>query len=221
MVASLRAAIAQKHYGHGDRLPAERELAERFGTSRGTARHAEELERLGMVTRRIGSGAFVNSPGLGVRAISPKRRVRSIDRGALRHRAAHGAAGGHECLPRDLARVRESLELVEAAGDPATFTETDEAFHLTLADCSQNPLIVWLYQQINDVRSHSQWSEVKEKILDAEKIAEYNAHHRLIYLGIAGRDTAAAVEAMNRHLAVARDDLVGTRNENNHSAATY
>ncbi len=221
MIASLRAAIAQKHYSHGDRLPAERELASRFGTSRGTARHAlRELERLNLVTRRIGSGTFVNSPGLEsasdiAEATSPLELIEvryAIEPHMVRLAVMHAS-------PRDLARARESLEQVEAAADPASFTEADEAFHLALAECSQNPLILWLYQQLNEVRGHSQWTAVKEKILVHDKIAEYNAHHRRIYRGIADRDTVAAVDAMNQHLGVARDDLTGTGNEKIDSAA--
>jgi DNA-binding FadR family transcriptional regulator len=29
--------------------------------------------------------------------------------------------------------------------DPAAFTRADTQFHLTLAECTRNPLIVWLY----------------------------------------------------------------------------
>jgi GntR family uxuAB operon transcriptional repressor len=220
MVANLRAAIAQKRYSHGERLPAERELAARFGTSRGTARHAlRELERLELVTRRIGSGTFVNVPGLEsasdiAEATSPLELI-EVRRAVEPHMVRLAVVNAS---PMELARVRASLEQGEGAADPATFTEADEEFHLALADCSQNSLIVWLYRQINEVRGHSQWSAVKEKVLTHDKIAEYNGHHRQIYLGIAGRDADAAAEAMNRHLAVARNDLLGSEGDDSRVA---
>lgn len=46
----------------GDKLPSERELADLYGISRMTARHALSiLEREGVVERRVGSGTFVTN----------------------------------------------------------------------------------------------------------------------------------------------------------------
>ena len=63
ITGQLRQAIQAGQYGHGDKLPAERQLAEAFGTSRTTVRAAlDQLEAERLVSRRIGSGTFVNSP---------------------------------------------------------------------------------------------------------------------------------------------------------------
>jgi DNA-binding GntR family transcriptional regulator len=54
--------IALGRLRHEQRLPAERELAQRFRASRNTVRQAlEELEREGVVTKRGMSGTFVSS----------------------------------------------------------------------------------------------------------------------------------------------------------------
>ncbi len=53
--AQLRADILTGRYRAGDRLPSERELAERFETHRGTAREAlKKLEQLGLAEIRKG-----------------------------------------------------------------------------------------------------------------------------------------------------------------------
>src|SRR5688500_20282766 len=63
ITGQLRQAIKAGQSGHGDKLPAERQLAEAFGTSRTTVRAAlDQLETERLVSRRIGSGTFVNSP---------------------------------------------------------------------------------------------------------------------------------------------------------------
>ena len=50
IAAKLRRAITAGEYGFNERLPAERELAELFHTSRGTVREAlRRLQELGMV----------------------------------------------------------------------------------------------------------------------------------------------------------------------------
>lgn len=60
---TLEIEIADGKYGVNERLPSERELCERFGVSRMTARQAlKGLERDGLVFSRVGKGTFVNEP---------------------------------------------------------------------------------------------------------------------------------------------------------------
>lgn len=63
MKNALEAEIRDGKYGPEERLPSERELCERFGVSRMTARQAlKELERDGLVFSRVGKGTFVSEP---------------------------------------------------------------------------------------------------------------------------------------------------------------
>ncbi len=60
---TLEAEIREGKYGVDERLPSERELCEKFGISRMTARQAlKELERDGLVFSRVGKGTFVSEP---------------------------------------------------------------------------------------------------------------------------------------------------------------
>ena len=94
--------------------------------------------------------------------------------------------------------------------DPNAFSTADEAFHLMLAHCSQNPLLIWMYQRINDIRAHSQWSERKNNILTSEKIARYNQQHAELLRLIVRRDMEGAARAMVDHLNQAKKDLLGS-----------
>jgi len=59
----LQAAILDGRYGEGERLPSEAELVSEYRVSRPTAGRAlRELERLGLVVRRVGSGTFARRP---------------------------------------------------------------------------------------------------------------------------------------------------------------
>jgi DNA-binding GntR family transcriptional regulator len=69
--------------------------------------------------------------------------------------------------------------------------------------------MVWLYRQINAVRGHAQWSEMKRKILTRDNIDLYNGQHRALYEAIRRRDIAAAVRCIDQHLDKARRDLLG------------
>ena len=60
----LRRAIETGAYNDGDRLPPERQLAMTFDAARSTVRRAlDQLERAGLVSRRLGSGTYVGSGG--------------------------------------------------------------------------------------------------------------------------------------------------------------
>ncbi len=215
IAADLRAAIEQGVYADQDRLPPERQLADHFGASRGTVREAlRRLEDTNMVVRKVGSGTFVRYragelEGDIAKATSP---IELIDvRFGIEPqmvRLATVNANGH-----DIENLDHALQRVCAARDPETFTDADEAFHLALADCTRNPLMKCLYSQLNEVRGHSQWSKMKDKILDAARISEYNRQHRKLFDAIAARDSNAAVEHIVRHLKTAKDHLLGATEE--------
>lgn len=60
---TLRQGIISGQYGNGARLPSEGELERRFGASRMTVVKAvRQLQQMGLVVRRVGSGTFVSSP---------------------------------------------------------------------------------------------------------------------------------------------------------------
>jgi GntR family transcriptional regulator of arabinose operon len=62
ILEKLQEDIASGRYRSGKRLPSEAELVRRFGASRMTVfRAMHELQLLGLVTRRVGSGTFVSS----------------------------------------------------------------------------------------------------------------------------------------------------------------
>lgn len=212
ITALLRQAILDGRYADGERLPAERDLASHFNASRSTVREAlRRLEEFSLVTRRIGSGTFVNyRPGLNESDIAEVTSpVELIDvRLAIEPQIARLVV--INATSRDLDRMGEALKRVENCGaDREFFSRADEQFHLVLAECTRNPLMVWLYRQINDVRSHAQWNGMKDKILSEDRIADYNRQHRELYDTLRSRDVDAAVQIIVEHLEKARHDLIG------------
>lgn len=77
IAAALRADITEGRIPPGGRLPALRELMERYGVSRNTAAKAIDLLRNeGLVTTRYGSGAYVRETHP-IRRLGPDRYARS------------------------------------------------------------------------------------------------------------------------------------------------
>ena len=212
IAAKLRRAIIDGAYGLNERLPAERELAELFQTSRGTIREAlRRLQELGMVDRQIGSGTFVT-----YRQFSEHTEIADVTsplelidvRLGIEPQIVRLAVANATAM--DIERMRKALIKVEStSGDPEAFSRADAEFHLAMTECTRNRLMVWLYQLVNETRGHDQWTAMKESILVPERIAQYNAHHRHLYNMIAKRNLDAALDTIYDHLDKARSDLVG------------
>lgn len=212
ITAQLRQAIQTGQYAHGDKLPAERQLAEAFGTSRTTVRAAlDQLETERLVSRRIGSGTFVNSPTKApaediADQTSPLELIDvrlALEPHMTRLAVLNAAA-------REIDRLSELMERQQReCADREGFSRWDEAFHLAIAEATRNPLLISLYRQINEVRAHQQWMAMKDKVLTPERIADYNRDHAALFEAIRSRDVDSAVAMITNHLHYARRQLVG------------
>lgn len=218
IMAQIKKAIEVGTLSDGDQLPPERELSETYSASRSTVRKAlNELEQQGLVSRKVGSGTFVTYAGSDditletvIAQISPIQLIEArigFERQMARLAVVHATG-------RDIEKMATILaELETTANDKSKFTQMDTEFHLTLAKASGNPLMVQLYTQINEVRSHSQWHAAREIVLTPEKIRQYNQYHRAIYEGLTNRDGTAIINALNAHMDLAQADLMGTPSE--------
>ena len=212
--AALRRAIVEGRYAYGTRLPAERELAQSFGASRTTVRRAlDTLAAARLVTRRVGSGTFVShlpDPAADdIAEITNPLELVEVRFGVEPHMVRLAV---RNATARDLDRLGEALSWLERPGaDAADFTRHDQQFHQLLAECTHNPLLIWIYHRINEVRGQAQWRAMRDQILNPARIAEYNRQHRALYQAIRSRDGDSAVGIVTDHLEKAWRDLVGAR----------
>ena len=181
------------------------------------SKHLRILEEAGLVTRKVGSGTFVNYAGPAyletenvVEQISPLQLIDArlgFERQMTRLAVVHATG-------RDIEKMEVLLTQLEASeADHNNFTKLDSEFHLQLAKASGNPLIVKLYNQINEVRTHSQWKRARELVLSPDNIRRYNKFHSGILEGLKNRDTKAAIDALNGHMELAHQDLIGTASD--------
>ena len=213
VAAQLRQRIVEGDYAYEERLPAERNLAQEFGVSRGTIRSVLQiLEQQNMVERQIGSGTYVTH-----RETTNQREITSLTspvemnevRIAIEPQMVRLAIAN--ASSRDLDELHEALrQCEECDSDPEKFARADTAFHMALASCSRNKLMYWLYERISEVRRNAQWRTMKAKLLTAERINSYNRQHRQLYEAIAARDTTSAVQLIKDHLYGVHDDLLDT-----------
>ena len=210
----IRKAIETGKFSDGDQLPTERDLAENYEASRSTVRNAlNMLESEGLLVRKVGSGTYVtygddaaDDISSVVDQISPIQLIDvrvGMERQMVRLAVIHATMRDLELLDGLLGH----MELFDTDRDE--FSRLDTQFHLQIAKCTGNPLMVHLYETVNEVRNHAQWGAMKNLVLSPAQIRKYNSYHRAMLDGIRNRDTGAAIEAVNEHMDLARSDLMG------------
>lgn len=193
----LRSAIVSGRLAVGTRLPAETDLAGRYGVSRPIVREAlRSLQTLGMTQTRTGSGTFVLTD----------RPSRELSYGGYSARDLIEArpfievpAAGWAAVRRSSAQLEKILGLCDAMDeqeDPHKWVKLDSEFYSTIAEASGNALFA---KVVLDARgSLSQQSELLN-IMAHRRIAS-NVEHRLIAEAIAAGSSETARSAMEAHL---------------------
>jgi GntR family transcriptional repressor for pyruvate dehydrogenase complex len=212
IVEQIEQSIRTGQLKPGDQLPAERDLAERFGVSRTAVREAvKALCEKGLVEALPGRGTFVidatsqvikQSLDLLINISTPEglahlEDVREIFEPEIAARAAIRAE------PKQLAAMREAIEAMDRSLDDAdAYIEADLDFHLALAEAAQNPLVLTLIDSIVGLL-RAQRTRVFHA---ADGPARGQHHHRRLLHAVERHDPEAARTAMQAHLEQVRED---------------
>ncbi|WP_380054061.1 FadR/GntR family transcriptional regulator [Falsihalocynthiibacter sp. SS001] len=213
---SIEAYIEQNNMRPGDELPSEAELCELTGVSRVVVRSA--LSQLA---------------GRGVVKISSGRRARvgSLDPEVLATLVQHGVATsqitvakvlevrrGVEVAASRLAAMRRTEEQADALTEICTlmeqsidkieeFVEHDFAFHLKIAEATDNQLYTYIIQPLS-MSIKASIAKGREKQSDKDKLARIQDTHRAIERAIREKDPEAAATAMSNHFEYAAEAVV-------------
>jgi DNA-binding FadR family transcriptional regulator len=199
----LRGLLDSGEYGPGDRLPAERELAERLGISRPTVREALiALEVEGRIRIKVSSGIFVTDP---VRQKARKSgpiegpfellRARALIEGAVAEQAARQAT------PEDIARLDDVLDQMQRALHPSPGTiRLDRDFHTSVAAILGNAVLVRFIGELFDERINPYFERLSSYFENPVTWEQALAEHRDVRDAIEAGDTAGAKRAMQGHL---------------------
>jgi GntR family transcriptional repressor for pyruvate dehydrogenase complex len=195
----------------GDRLPPERELAERFCIGRGHVREAlRKLEFYGVLQTFPQSGTTVASLGVAAleRLISNLLDLNRDDvkaltetRVILEMHAAQLAA--QRATKPAIASLRAALESFRAEVEAGrTGVEEDLLFHLEIVRAAQNPIMVSLIGLITPdiIRLNKE-----SRSCEAGRAKIALKEHERLFAAIAARDVDAAMRAMAEHLRMTRE----------------
>ncbi|TSE09649.1 MULTISPECIES: FadR/GntR family transcriptional regulator [Aquimarina] len=205
IISKIRELIVSKHLEPGDRLPAERDLAERFGVSRNQLRQAiQKLEFYGLVKKYPQSGTRISN--IGVTALNgmmsdilqlqnPDFKSLVETRIILEKNAVRLAA-----TRRTESQIHQIKKAHEAYSEKAIqgldAIEEDLMFHIKLAEASNNSVINSLMLIITpEIIAHF----VKNKICDKEENFLLIKEHQAIVDAIEEKNADKAVASLNDH----------------------
>jgi len=218
IVRQVKQMIAEGRLKSGDRLPPERDLAEKFVVSRTSVREAlRVLESLGLIEIRAGEGTFVR--GVSVESlIEPLALVMAAQREAIGElfearrvlEPAIAALAAGRATPEEIhemERILEDQAKEIAAGK--TGLAQDAAFHAAIGTAAHNRAITRIAHAIMDLLTQSR----EESLNTPGRPTRSHQDHRRILQAIARRNATAARQAMLDHLVAVEGLVLGTASE--------
>lgn len=227
IVERLEAMILEGTLKAGERLPAERVLAEQFGVSRPSLREAiQKLVAKGLLVSRQGGGNYVaqslgstfSDPLLYLLEGNPEAQRDLLEfRHTLEGSCAYYAAlRATEVDHQRLTSAFETLQACYQHHDKVSDEEgaADANFHLAIAEASHNTVLLHTIRGLFDLLKHNvvtniggmyaQRTETREQLM---------SQHRELYEAIMQGRAEEAREISHRHISYVREVLEEAQDE--------
>lgn len=214
----LETMIATQGLKHGDRLPAERQLAEQLEVSRPSLREAiQKLISKGLLVSRAGGGTFVQSapqnhcadPLVALFRDNPEYRFDVLE---IRH-AMDGNAAWYAALratEADKANIRarfDEMIALHGSDDPMDEAHADAAFHLSIVEASHNLVLLHVMRGLFELLQNS-ISHNLDKLYTIPRVFDpLKEQHRELMEAVVASDPERARKAAQEHLAFVEDSL--------------
>ena len=195
----------------GERLPAERELADKLGVSRPSLREAiAELQDKGLLTTRAGAGIYVADVLGSAFSDALIRLFADHDEAVFDYigfrRDLEGLAASRAARlasDTDLQVIQTIMDKMEAAHkktNPADEARLDAEFHMAIIEASHNVIMLHMmrsmFQLLREGVFYNRQVMFKQRTTRGALLDQ----HRAINVAIQARDPGAARAAINAHL---------------------
>lgn len=211
VVANDIAALIRAKYEIGERLPAERELATRFGVSRPTVREALlRLSLAGMVEVRKNSGVYVTSrqelANITEAGTGPFENLDA--RIAIEPEIA--AIAADKITDSILAQLADAIAMMRWEHSEGREADVgDRRFHITIASATGNATLVSIVDQLWKSQLDSRiWNEIHRRMHMRDHWPMWLADHQRIFEALQARSPDKARRAMLKHIRNIKDTLL-------------
>jgi GntR family transcriptional repressor for pyruvate dehydrogenase complex len=195
----------------GERLPSERDMADKLGVSRPSLRDAiGELADRGLLVSRAGSGVFVAevlgsafSPALiqlfatHDEAVFDYIAFRRDMEGLAAERAARLAS---ETDLRVIDTIFRKMEAAHQKRDPTDEAQLDAEFHMAIIEASHNVIMLHMLRSMFDLLRQGVFYNRQVMFRNRMTRDQLLDQHRAMNEAIQARDPAAARAAVEAHL---------------------
>jgi GntR family transcriptional regulator, transcriptional repressor for pyruvate dehydrogenase complex len=208
LVEFVRREIEAGRLGPGDRLPPERELAQKMGVSRPTLRSGlRTLQAMGIINARRGAGTFIveGPPQLGkaplqfLAALHGFTLDQMYEARRMLEVGAAGLAAERATGERLAAMADEVTGMFASLEDPQAFLRYDLGFHRAVAAGSGNPIVATIIGTLTEII----W-ETGRLNMQGFSLRDSAETHRRIYEAVKSRNPDRARREMTEHLEKAR-----------------
>jgi GntR family transcriptional regulator, transcriptional repressor for pyruvate dehydrogenase complex len=215
IVRQVKAMIAEGRLKAGDRLPPERDLAEKFVVSRTSVREAlRALESLGLVEIRPGEGTFVREVSidalvepLALLMVSQREAIGELFEARRLLEPSLAALAATRATPEEIQEMERILE--EQAKEVAsgrTGLQQDAQFHSAIGAAAHNRAITRIAHAIMDLLTQSR----EDSLNMPGRPTRSHEDHRRVLAAIGRRDAEAARRAMLEHIEAVEGLVLGS-----------
>lgn len=204
--AQLSDQIAEGRWKPGEKLPSEAELCFAMNIGRSTLREAlKSLAFVGMVQMRPGEGTYViEGSGLLIERIMARgllktdKELQDVGEVRLLIEGETAALAAERADSKDLQQLDELIDEMQGSltGAGRDFVDLDVEFHLTIAQCAKNQMLLELLTPIRGVLK--EWISKSQELPGIKENAY--AQHARILAAIRSREPEKARHAMRTHL---------------------
>ncbi len=213
----------------GDRLPSERELADKLGVSRPSLREAvAALQDRGLLETRAGAGIFVgNVMGAEfsdtlVRLFSDHEEAMfdyiSFRRDMEGMAAERAARLGSDTDLKVIQAIYDKMEAAHSKRNPLEESQLDAEFHLAIIEASHNVVMLHMmramFQLLREGVFYNRQMMFKQRTTRDMLLDQ----HRAINDAVQARDPDAARLAVSAHLTYVEDSLSDQQRTDRHEA---
>lgn len=199
----------------GDRLPAERKLCDMLEISRASLREIlSQLTAQGMLTKRIGSGSYLNQLPSSWSMYSSMELLDSLvqqdpsyrfdvqeARAVLESGTAWYAAKRATEEDRQLIRqAYERLQYHQERHEDDLAAEADAEFHLAIAEASHNVVLIQLMRNVFKLLRYNVVLGRRKMYADSSRFDQLHLQHTDVLQAIERRDPEAASLAVRHHI---------------------
>ncbi|MEK3989213.1 FadR/GntR family transcriptional regulator [Robertmurraya sp. FSL R5-0851] len=202
--------IKSGQFKPGDKLDSVQQLAENFQVGRSTIREAlTALRAMGLIEIRQGEGTYVKEFESGQVSLPLSTAILMNLQDTQNLLEVRKILEAGTCYTAAQKRTEEHLQTIEtalkemqlASGNEELNEQADLAFHMSIADATQNPLLVNLMNHVSGLIGET-IKETRRLWLFSEQITVdrlYEEHHN-IYIAIKEQDGEKARALMLDHL---------------------